>query len=432
MARTVKDARLETRTARAALKPAGKPYYRTIDEGLHLGYRKNQTGGKWVMRCYIGRRYSVETIGTADDVLDPDGAIVLSFAQAQALIRRRFVEDRRLFAGLPAQAPGPYTVRDCLTEYLAWVRENRKSVRDVGWRMEGFILPALGDVACAKLTAERLRAWHSELAKQPPRIRTGAGQTQRYRAFGPAWDAEQIRRRRGTSNRTLTTLKAALNRAWRDGKIPSDSAWRMVAPFRQTGAARARVLTIAECQRLINASTPDFRRLVQAALATGARFGELVAFEVSDFNANSGTVHVRDSKGGRGRHIVLTEEGVALLAGFAVGRDPDDRLLVKANGSRWWKAHQTRPMHEACSRAGIIPAASFHALRHTYASLTIMSGAPLIVVARNLGHADTKMVEAHYGHLTASYLADEIRRAAPRFGFEAEGTVMAITKRAAQ
>ena len=136
---------------------------------------------------------------------------------------------------------------------------------------------------------------------------------------------------------------------------------------------------------------------------------------------------MRNSKGGRGRHIVLTEEGTALFAGFAVGRAAGDRLLVKANGSRWWKAHQTRPMHEACSRAGITPAASFHALRHTYASLTIMSGAPLIVVARNLGHADTKMVELHYGHLTASYLAGEIRRAAPRFGFEAEGNVTPIT-----
>ena len=426
MARTVRDVRLETRTARAALKPAGKPYYRTIEEGLHLGYRKNQTGGKWVMRCYIGKRYSVETIGTADDTLDPDGTIVLSFVQAQAVIRRRFVEDRRLFAGLPARAPGPYTVRDCLAEYLAWVQENRKSARDVGWRIEGFILPALGDVACAHLTAERLRAWHSELARQPPRVRTAPGQAQRYKALGAAWDAEQTRRRRGTANRNLTTLKAALNRAWRDGKILSDSAWRMVAPFRQTGAARARMLAVAECQHLINAAAPDFRRLVQAALATGARFGELAAFEVGDFDANSGTVHVRDSKGGRGRHVVLTGEGVALLAGFAVGRAAGDRLLVKANGSRWRKAHQTRPMHEACSRAGITPAASFHALRHTYASLTIMSGAPLIVVARNLGHTDTKMVEQHYGHLTASYVANEIRRAAPRFGFETEGNVTPI------
>ncbi len=54
MARTVRDAKLETPTARRALKPSGKPYYRAISEGLHLGYRKGKAGGKWVMRRYVG------------------------------------------------------------------------------------------------------------------------------------------------------------------------------------------------------------------------------------------------------------------------------------------------------------------------------------------------------------------------------------------
>jgi hypothetical protein len=31
---------------------------------------------------------------------------------------------------------------------------------------------------------------------------------------------------------------------------------------------------------------------------------------------------------------------------------------------------------------------------------------PLMVAARNLGHADTRMVERHYGYLAPSYIAD--------------------------
>jgi integrase len=45
-----------------------------------------------------------------------------------------------------------------------------------------------------------------------------------------------------------------------------------------------------------------------------------------------------------------------------------------------------------------------------------MGGMPLMVVARNLGHADTRMVERHYGHLAPSYVADAVRKHAPRFG----------------
>jgi integrase len=54
-----------------------------------------------------------------------------------------------------------------------------------------------------------------------------------------------------------------------------------------------------------------------------------------------------------------------------------------------------------------------------------MAGAPLQVVAANLGHADTRMVERHYGHLAPSFVADAIRAGAPKFGFK-PGNVRAI------
>jgi hypothetical protein len=44
-----------------------------------------------------------------------------------------------------------------------------------------------------------------------------------------------------------------------------------------------------------------------------------------------------------------------------------------------------------------------------------MGGVPLFVIAKNLGHADTRMVEKHYGHLAPSYVADAIRAGVPRF-----------------
>jgi hypothetical protein len=46
------------------------------------------------------------------------------------------------------------------------------------------------------------------------------------------------------------------------------------------------------------------------------------------------------------------------------------------------------------------------------------TGTPLLLIAKNLGHADTRMVEKHYGHLAPSYIADAIRAGAPKFGFK--------------
>jgi integrase len=211
-------------------------------------------------------------------------------------------------------------------------------------------------------------------------------------------------------------LRAALNLAWSKGKISSDQAWRRVKPFKEADAARMRYLTIAEAKRLINASAKDFRQLVQAALLTGARYSELAALNIEDFNPDSETLHVRTSKSGKGRHIVLTDEGAQFFSALTTGRAHGAPILCKVNGERWQTSHQIRPMVDACKAAKIIPHASFHCLRHTYASHAIMNGAPLLVVAKNLGHADTRMVEKHYGHLAPSFIADAIRAAAPKFG----------------
>ena len=168
----------------------------------------------------------------------------------------------------------------------------------------------------------------------------------------------------------------------------------------------------------------------KAALLTGARYGELAAMTVADFSRDSGTVHIRTSKAGRARHVVLNHEGLALFERLSAGRAGDHRIFLKANGTVWGKSHQHRPLKAACGRANILAALDFHSLRHSWASLSIMAGAPLLVVAQNLGHADTRMVERHYGHLAQSFVADTIRRTAPTFGGSRASTVvpMATTR----
>jgi integrase len=136
------------------------------------------------------------------------------------------------------------------------------------------------------------------------------------------------------------------------------------------------------------------------------------------------------SKSGRARHVVLTDEGVSFFDELAAGRAGSEIMLRKANGEVWRASHQLRPIAQACRRAKINPPVSFHALRHTWASLAVMAGVPLLVVARNLGHADTRMVEKHYGHLAPSYIVDAIRAGAPRFGFKPDKQIVELNRRA--
>jgi integrase len=415
MARKLYDARLDTRRARLRLKHRREPYWRSISGGLAVGYRKGAVGGTWIARHYsaeYGRRY--HSIGTADDVADADGTHVLSFAEAQEVARKWF---KRLGQEDRGEAKGDLTVSECIEEYLDYLQAHRKTAVDARYRAQAHILPAFGNIRCDRLTTHQIQKWLRDLGNSPARLR-GKKDAKRvkYRELDNG-DHAAVRRRHSSANRTWTILKGGLNRAWRAGKIASDEAWRRVQPFENVDSARARYLTVAQAKRIIDAADSDFRLLVQGALETGGRYSELAHLTVADFNPDVGTVSIAQSKSGKGRHVVLTDEGAGFFRQLCAGRASSEPMFKRADGSAWLKSHQARRIADACKRAKITPRISFHVLRHTWASLSVMAGVPLLVVAKNLGHADTRMVERHYGHLAPSYIVDAIRAGAPRFGF---------------
>ena len=56
-----------------------------------------------------------------------------------------------------------------------------------------------------------------------------------------------------------------------------------------------------------------------------------------------------------------------------------------------------------------------------------MNGVPLAVIAPQLGHSDTGMVEKHYGHMAPNYIADTVRAAFGAFGIVDKTNVASLT-----
>lgn len=443
MARKIRSP-LESRTSRDGLPVGKRVHWQTLSRGkLSLGYRRRRRAepGEWLRRVYAGTddagigHYRQNVIGEADDRDEADGVRVLNYEQAQ---ERAWGQDR---------PTGPLTVRMAIEHYIEFMRSRGRDPKDTEQRAQAHIIPFLGDELVEDLTPEQLRKWHSSYAEKAAWVRIKKGDARKPRT-APT-DDESIRRRRSSANRLLTILKAALNHAFAEGRVTSNAAWtgKRVAPFKGVDAPRLRYLTIAESVRLVNACEPSFRLLVRAALETGARYSELARLRVHDFNPDVGTVHVRRSKSGKERHISLTDEGAAFFRDVTLGRagdelifrnrgrvqrtyegererlrragKPADKIEVDDPGD-WRKGEQGRQMAEAVGRAKIKPAIGFHGLRHTYASQCAMNGMPLLILAKNLGHRDTSMVERHYAHLAPSHIAQSIREYAPKFGFEPE------------
>src|SRR5262245_43469425 len=432
MGRKVRDTSLETRNARLKLPNGGKPRWRLLEAGLHLGYRRPKDGkgsGTWIARRYIGQgSYQEKALGSADDFMDADGHAIKSFSQAQEEARSWWQGERRKDLGLSGDG-GPYTVRTACEDYLKhYGAEGGKSTYTVNLSIKVHILPALGDVEVAKLTTRKLRDWHHGLAAAPRRLRTSKfAKVQKTKPIRVD-DEEEKRSRRATANRILTVLKAALNLAYHERCVANADAWRAVKPFKKVDAPVVRYLSSDECRRLVNACPDDLRQMVRAALLTGCRYGELSRLRCEDVNFDAHSLAVRQSKGGKPRHVVLTSEGIAFFSSIVAGRKPRDPLLQRTDGGIWKPAQQTRPLKEGCAMANIAPAAGFHVLRHTHASMLAMKGVPMGVIAAQLGHADTRITERHYAHLAPSYVADTIRGAFPDLGIAGETNVISLNK----
>ena len=202
-------------------------------------------------------------LGLADD-LAPAGEGILTHAQARALAA----------SWQPGGGGGPpgadITVGKAIEAYLAAKRAS--SGERAGGDAESKLQHAapLEHRPVASLTLGELRKWRDGLVKG---------------------------RSRSTVNRILASFKAALNHAFSDegNGIASDNPWRRLEAFEDADTAREDHFSVEEVERLLAAARGLDERLADLIVAgwmTGARFGELVACDVSHFDKRHGMLMV--------------------------------------------------------------------------------------------------------------------------------------------
>ncbi|NUB12027.1 tyrosine-type recombinase/integrase [Azospirillum brasilense] len=434
MARQLIETKIDTRTARAKLAPRPhQPYWRGIGPGLHLGYRKGKTGGKWCVRWSVGSGDAkIETFGSADDNAPADGVKFLTYAQAVAM-----AHDVHAAASQPApepaapEAPAAVTVQDACERYIAHLRaQGQKTWLDAERRLKRYVAPDMkelqprqrkqikldGDVRTLILLGNRpvndlslsdLEAWRNAL------IRQEAG-------------SDGARASMDTANRIISYLKAALNRLMLDPRngVASDLAWRFLKPFKDVGVARHVHLDQAQVARLLKVTDGTLRRLIAGLLLTGARppNGELAQVRVRDFMPATSTVHISDSKTGP-RSVVLTEEGVRFFRGAVQGLAPDDLIFTRDDGLPWEKQYFRRALLRAVKAANadqkvsikLPPGTCPYSLRHTHASQALANGMNLQLLAENMG-TSVRMLEQNYGKFIQATRRALIEASAPKLG----------------
>lgn len=171
-------------------------------------------------------------------------------------------------------------------------------------------------------------------------------------------------------------------------------------------------LSEEESKLLIASAQGVCRAMINVALETGLRFGEIKALTWEDVDFRNNEITVRQAfaegvlgstKNNRIRHIPMTESVLDTLSGL---NKDSGFVFTDKSGIPMCQSTCVRRLHMVCKRAGI-RYVGWHTLRHTFASHLAMSGANIVAIQHLLGHTEIHTT-MRYAHINGNVLREAI------------------------
>lgn len=225
------------------------------------------------------------------------------------------------------------------------------------------------------------------------------------------------------------TLSSVLERAVKWHCIPSNPAERAELP--SLAGHKARYLDGPDAKRMLHLLQDEpikWRAPIMFDLLSGLRRAELLGLRWQDIDLDNGVVHIVQTSNyvsGTGvyvstpkteestRFLRVSRTAILILLEYRTWQDEmkakigdawegtDGRVFTNEVGHPLFPTSLTQWMGKFIKRTGL-PSSSVHSLRHTYASLLIADGTPVVVVSSNLGHAQVSTTSDIYSHIISS------------------------------
>ena len=359
--------RLDTKTGRDDLTVRREPHWTKLSAGRYLGFRKLDVGGTWIAR------YRTEDGAQKYKAI---GELLPEFGFDQAKVAAE-IWFRDLDRGVTGKTDDgkDATVATACTRYIVDRTKNKSAANahDAKKRFERTVTgKPIASLPLAKVRARHLKEWLDGL------------------------DADGLSK--PSANRTLAPLKAALHLAVRDGLVTADLAveCEKVAPHKAAGGRRDLYLDKTQRIALLAACSGHVRDLVEAAMLTGCRAGELTSATRGAFDARTATLKVTGKTGTR--NVPLSPKAKELLTRLAKGKLPGAYLLTKDGANRWLHSDWDELVRTAATKAELPTGVCLYTLRHSWVTAALLGGMSTLEVSKIAGTGLT-MIEKHYGHL---------------------------------
>lgn len=142
------------------------------------------------------------------------------------------------------------------------------------------------------------------------------------------------------------------------------------------------------------------RAILMLAYSGGLRVGEVVRLRPSDIDSGRGVIFVRGGKGQKDRYTLLGEATLETLRRYWRRQGGGEWLFPGQRSGDHLSERSAEAIFEAALRsAGIAKQATFHSLRHTFATHLLEGGVDIRYIKELLGHQSLKTTEV-YLHVT--------------------------------
>jgi len=156
------------------------------------------------------------------------------------------------------------------------------------------------------------------------------------------------------------------------------------------------VLSRDEIELIFYSTTNDkHRAMLKLAYASGLRVSEVVSLKVQDIDFDRDCIHIKGAKGKKDRITILPEKLITILKKYIIGRGINEYIFESERGGKLTTATPQKIFAKCLSRSGIKKKASFHSLRHSFATHLLENGTDLRYVQTILGHANIRTTQLY-------------------------------------
>lgn len=160
------------------------------------------------------------------------------------------------------------------------------------------------------------------------------------------------------------------------------------------------VLSRAEVANILGVvPNPKHKMMLALAYGAGLRVSEVVNLRTKDVDLAELVIHLKEAKGKKDRLTIFPEKLKLDMQKILSGKNNNDFVFASERGGKLTERTAQKNFENALKKSGIQKDATFHSLRHSFATHLLENGVDVRYVQELLGHANIRTTQI-YTHLT--------------------------------